>query len=226
MKALGRRSNTIVLTALLVLTACGGTSVTTATEAENPAINDTVDGVLDCGDGEIEVSLDQEVSGASAEEVAELALEPFAAGEATVHRTTNPEIWSVLEGESEVAIAYIESDGGDWFSHDIRSCSKLDVSAIPQDIDGQLDCLGSPEWFADPLIDPTIRGLATPQEAITSALQLHPDFSPDVQIEVVGDEEGTLVVDGREVVQITVASVEAGGWVVVGSNGCEGFEYE
>lgn len=52
-------------------------------------------------------------------------------------------------------------------------------------------------WFADPLIDPTIPGLDTPQEAITSSLQLHPDFSPDVRIEIFGDEEGTLVVDGR-----------------------------
>ncbi|MFV1999558.1 MAG: hypothetical protein ACC654_04260 [Acidimicrobiia bacterium] len=90
------------------------------------------------------------------------------------------------------------------------------------DLDGELDCAQNGSWGTTGGPGPDASGLDTPQEAVRRALATYERrYGGDV---VILDTGGSLVVNGNEVVVVGSPSVApAGGWLVSGVSGCNGF---
>ena len=199
---------------LLVLNACGSSA--------NNASFVSGDGVLDCLDGQVVRSADIDVSAESELKAVAAALGRWTAEGADLVELPADESWSAALDGRDVAIAYPEVDGtGTWVVHDVRTCGEPETG--PAVIDGKLDCSSDISWSVQGSVREDTAGSPTPQ------VELEQSLSPYLarhggEVVVVEDQIGSLVVEGREVVVSIATEAPAGGWIVLTTGGCEGYE--
>ena len=99
-----------------------------------------------------------------------------------------------------------------------------EISTAPSAVDGELDCSGTDEWFNEALLDPTVPGAPSSDDAIGEALAPLEARHGGI-VEMTTETSGSLLVDGREVAVVLVSESPAGGWVTEVSRGCTGYEY-
>lgn len=93
----------------------------------------------------------------------------------------------------------------------------------PAPADGELDCETELTWTEEGSVPEGTTGLADPGDAVEAYL------SPFVEnhggmIVMIGERQGSLVVDGAEVVVGLASEAPAGGWLVLTGLGCDGFD--
>jgi len=88
--------------------------------------------------------------------------------------------------------------------------------------DGQLDCATDVTWsgFATPEVDAV--GSPTPSSAIEDSLSPHREQHGG-EVVFVADTQGSLVIDGAEVVIVYATEALAGGLLINTTTGCEEF---
>ncbi len=92
-------------------------------------------------------------------------------------------------------------------------------------VDGELDCPAGGTWSVQASLAPDARGTPVPEDEIDSYLAAWTDgFGGDVSH--IREGVGTLVIDGSEVVLAAAVEAPAGGWIVVTTVGCPGFELD
>jgi len=98
------------------------------------------------------------------------------------------------------------------------SSSQVDVD----DLDGGLDCLQNGSWAVSGDPGSEASGPDTAEEAVSRFLARYQRrYGGDVVVLGAG---GSLVVDGKEVVVVgSPSTAPAGGWILLGVSGCEGF---
>jgi hypothetical protein len=90
-------------------------------------------------------------------------------------------------------------------------------------VDGQLDCVTKSTWIGTAAVPEDTVGSASPESAMEEALDPYL-IRRGGEIVQVDERLGSLVVDGREAVVVTVSEAPAGGWIVLTTAGCEEFE--
>lgn len=201
-----------------VVSACGfGRGGTETVIGDNAG-----DGRLDCVEGEFPRGAEIEVFADSEEGVVALALQTWTEQGADIVALPVDGAWSAVLDDRDLALAYPERDGsGGWTVHDVSTCGPA-VSG-PAVIDGELDCANDYSWGKVGSIDPAVPGFPTIEEAQQAALDPYLDGSGG-SIATVGNGLASLVVDDREQVAVVAEEAEAGGWIVAGIVGCEGYE--
>ena len=180
------------------------------------------DGQLDCSDGQVTRGVDIEVFADSEDDVVALALERWMSQGAILVALPPDESWAAVLDGRDVAIAYPEGNGdGRWTVHAVSTCEAPRTGPVP--IDGRGDCANDFSWSEQGLIDPTIPGLPTAEEALMAALGPFLERHGGIFV-MTGENWASMVIDGREQVLAQVVEVDAGEWVATLLAGCEGFE--
>jgi hypothetical protein len=95
--------------------------------------------------------------------------------------------------------------------------------ADPAPADGDLDCETELTWSERGSVPEGTKGLADPGDAVEAYLSPFLE-NHDGTIAMIGETEGSLVVDGAEVVVGRASGAPAGGWLVLTGVGCDGFD--
>lgn len=195
----------------LMLAACSGTASDTGG-----------DGVLDCGDGQVEQSAGITASGIAEAEVAKVALKGWAANGATVKEFTGVGTWSAVKDDKDIAIAIPEQNSDDtWVVTNVDVCGIPVTAAAP--LDGVLDCVDAGDWSFQGSLESSATGVETAELALTDALG---PFAEEFggEIVVVSPTGGSLVINQRELVIVEANELDDGTWAVLGGVGCIGYE--
>jgi ABC-type glycerol-3-phosphate transport system substrate-binding protein len=93
----------------------------------------------------------------------------------------------------------------------------------PAPADGEPDCETELTWSEEGSVPEGTAGLADPGDAVEAYL------SPFIEnhggeVVMVNETQGSLVVDGQEVVVGIATESPAGGWLVLTGLGCDGFD--
>ncbi len=180
------------------------------------------DGVLDCRGGQVERSAGIDVTGDTEEDAVGLALAQWTDDGGVLRENRSERSWYITQDGRDVAIAYPEPNGlGTWDVQDVRICADPDTG--PAAIDGELDCADENSWAVSGTPDVTSRGAASAEDAMRENLERFRQRHGG-EIVLVGDTEGSLVVDNREQVRVRATEVPAGGWGILSMAGCGGFE--
>jgi hypothetical protein len=197
---------------LLVVSACGMGS--------ESAVGG--DGVLDCGGGQVERSAGIDVTGDTEDDAVGLALAQWTNDGGVLGEKRSERSWYVTQDGRDVAIAYPELNGlGTWDVQDVRICADPDTG--PAAVDGELDCADENSWYVSGTPDITAQGAGSAEDAMRKTLERFRERHGG-EIVLVGDRVGSLVVDDREQVRVNASEMPAGGWGVLSSEGCAGFE--
>jgi hypothetical protein len=228
---------TVGIVFLLVVSACASVSDNDSIESVSTTTSDpdtidaedvfgsapSGDGTLDCPDGQIIRTVDIETSGNTERAVTIDALAQWTSQGALLLDLPSQGLWSAVLDGSDVAIALAELNGdGTWVVQDVQTCGEPETG--PAGIDGELDCANESSWVMTGTIDPTLPGVATAEEAVSSSLDWYAERYGG-EIVIVSEGVGSLVVDRREQVVARAVEVSAGGWVVTTVLGCDGFEW-
>lgn len=82
------------------------------------------DGILDCGDGQVEQSAGITASGVAEAEVAKVALKGWAVNGATVKEFPAAGSWSAVLDGVDIAVAVaMQEDDGSWTVSDVKICA-------------------------------------------------------------------------------------------------------
>lgn len=87
------------------------------------------------------------------------------------------------------------------------------------DINGGLDCLSGERFEGSKLFPAGVEGAATAETAVREALRGYAERATESEIVMVDGRQGSVVVDGREVVT-TRASKRNEGWFAAEVSGC------
>lgn len=89
--------------------------------------------------------------------------------------------------------------------------------------DGELDCQTELTWTEEGSVPEGTAGLAVAADAVDAYLEPFME-NHGGEIVMVGDQQGSLVVNGAEVVGGIASGMSGGGFLVLTGFGCDGFD--